>query len=147
MARVIVTRSIQAPPGVVFETVADIRRFSQAIPEITKVEMLSEVTSGAGTRFRQTRLMHGKETATELQVTEYVPNERVRIVADSHGTVWDTLFTIAASPPSTALTMRMEAKAYRLLPRILNPLICGLIKKTVERDMDAVKSFCEKRQG
>ena len=144
MTRMIVTRTIDAPIDVVFKTVADINQFSQAIPHIVKVEILSDVKSGVGTRFRETRLMKGKEAATELEVTEYTENDRVRIVADSHGTVWDTLFTVESRKGHTELTMTMDAKAYKLLPKLMNPMVKGIIKKAVAKDMDAVKAFCEK---
>lgn len=143
MTRTTVERTINAPIDVVFDTVANISQFSQAIPHIVKVEILSDVQSGVGTRFRETRLMKGKEATTELEVTEYVENERVRIVADSHGTVWDTLFTVEAQDGATLLTMRMDARAYKLLPKLINPFVAGSIKKAIESDMDAVKVYCE----
>src|SRR6185503_18070772 len=92
-----VTRTVNAPPEVVFRTVADIRQFSKAVPGVVKYEFLSEVQSGVGTRFRQTRVRDGKEATTELEVTEYVENARVRLVTDDkHGTVWDTVFAVRA---------------------------------------------------
>ncbi len=144
MAHMIVKRTINAPIDVVFKTVADINQFSQAIPHIVRVEILSDIKSGVGTRFRETRLMKGKEATTELEVTEYTENDRVRIVADSHGTVWDTLFTVEAKDGQTLLTMIMDARAYKLLPKLINPMVKGIIKKAIAKDMDAVKVFCEK---
>lgn len=87
--------------------------------------------------------MKGKEMQTELEVTEYVEHDRVRLVADSNGTIWDTLFTVTPENEHTQLTMTMDAYAYKLLPRLMNPLIYGLITKAVDGDMDAVKAFCE----
>ena len=143
MVRTIVMREIKAPIDKVFQTVANINEFSQAIPHIVKVEFLSEATLGIGTRFRETRLMKGKEAATELEVTEYVENERIRLVADSHGTIWDTLFTVESKEGYTELTMTMDAKAYKLIPKLMNRIVMGMIQKAIESDMDAVKSFCE----
>ncbi len=143
MSRLTLTRTIGAPIDVVFRTVAEIEHFSKAIPAIVNVEILSDVRSGVGTRFRETRLMKGKEATAELEVTEHVENKRVRLVADSHGTVWDTVFTVRTEGENTVLVMVMDAKAYKLLPRLLNPLIMGMIKKFVEGDMDAVKAYCE----
>ncbi len=145
MTRMIVKRTIEAPIELVFDTVADIRQFSKAIPHIIKVEFLSEVQSGIGTRFRETRLMNGKETSTELEVSEYVKNERIRIVADSHGAVWDTVFTVTSDSRYTELTMVMDASAYKLLQKVMIPLISGMVKRAVEQDMDAVKAFCENK--
>ena len=67
---------------------------------------LSEVRTGVGTRFRETRLMHGKERSTELEVTEYVENERVRMVADTDGTVWDSVFVVSPVEGKTLSTSR-----------------------------------------
>ena len=143
MPRTIVTRTINARPEIVFQTVTDISRFSQAIPHITKVEFLSETKIGVGTRFRETRLMNGKEAATDLEVTEYVEYDHVRIISDTHGTVWDTLFTVKPVEAGAELVMVMEARAHKFLPRIMNPLVLGFIKKAIEADMDCVKDYCE----
>lgn len=143
MKPIVVERHIEASVDRVFQTIADIRHFSQAVPHITNVEFLSESTSGLGTRFRETRLMQGKEASTELEVTEYVVNERIRLVADSHGTLWDTLFTVASQGTGTKLTMHMDGKAHQWIARLMNPLIRGMIAKAVAADMDAVKAYCE----
>ncbi len=143
--RIEVTRNIEAPIEDVFGAVADIRQFSQALPHVVKYEFLSDAQSGVGTRFRETRDMNGKEVATELEVTEYVANDHVRMVADSNGTIWDTVFAVKRGDGYVSLTMTMDAKAYKLLPKLMNPLVKGMIKKAVERDLDLVKAFCEKQ--
>ena len=143
MSRIAVTRQINASPEKVFETVADIRNFSQAIPHITNVEFLTEQQYGLGTRFRETRLMKGKEASTELEVTEFVENSLIRLVADSHGCVWDTVFTVEPQNEGVELQMVMDARPYKLMARIMTPLIKGMIANAVESDMDAVKEYCE----
>lgn len=70
-------------------------------------------------------------------------NDRIRLVSDSHGTVWDTVFTVKAEQRQTELTMVMDAKAYKLLPKLINPLIKGMVKKAIMQDMNAVKTYCE----
>lgn len=143
MTRIVVERQIKASPEIVFQTVSDIKKFSEAVPHITKIEFLSEQQLGLGTRFRETRLMKGREASTELEVAEFVENDRIRMIADSHGTVWDTLFTVEPAADGSVLTMTMDARAHKLLPRLLNPLIKGIVKRAVEDDMDSVKAFCE----
>ncbi|MHC4668834.1 MAG: SRPBCC family protein [Planctomycetota bacterium] len=148
MGRTTVSRTIHAPIETVFATVAHIENFSKAVPHIVKVEFLSDVRAGVGTRFRETRLMGGKEASTELEVTEYVENDRVRLVADTHGTVWDTVFTVRPAPVGgVELRMVMDANAYKLVAKLMNPLVQVLIRKAIEKDMDAVKAFCEKDAG
>jgi carbon monoxide dehydrogenase subunit G len=145
MSRISVTRTIDAPSEIVFDTVADIRQFSKALPHVVKYEFQSEVQSGVGTRFRERRLMNGKEATTELELTEFVENDRVRLVADDgYGTVWDTLFTVKAENGSTVLTMTMDAKSYKWLAKIIVFFIKAMVRRAVERDLDFVKAFCEK---
>ena len=144
MANVTVTRRIDAPADVVFRTIAHVEQFSQAVPHILRVEFLSEVKSGVGARFRETRTMMGREASTELEVTEYVENERVRMVSEAGGALWGTVFTVAPDGERTGLKMVMDARPRTLSARMTVPLIIGMVRKAVEQDMDALKSFCER---
>jgi hypothetical protein len=55
----------------VFRTVADPEEFQRAIPGGSNVEYLTASRSGVGTRFRSTRLMKGKPSTFELEMTEF----------------------------------------------------------------------------
>lgn len=143
MTQYVSSRVIDAPIEKVFKTVSEIEHFSKAIPHIVSVDILSDTTKGVGTRFRETRLMNGKEATTELEVTEFVENEHVRLVADTHGTVWDSVFSVKETNNQTELKLVMDARAYKLLPKMVNPFIKGMIMKALEKDMDSVKAYCE----
>ncbi len=143
MAETRATRSIQAPVETVFDAVAHIEKFSEAVDNITDVEFLTETHRGVGTRFRETRLMKGREATTELEVTEYIENESIRLVSDEGGTVWDTVFTTTPVDDGTQLAMVMDARPYKFAAKVVNPLIGRMISKAVESDLDAVKTYCE----
>ncbi len=143
MSQIVITRTIDAPPDRVFSTVADIRNYANAIPAIVDVEILTEQETGVGTRFREARRMKNREVSTELEITEYVENERVRLIADSHGAVWDSVFTVRAKDGGTELVLTMESRAGGLIPRALNWLMSGMFRKALGQEMDALKTFCE----
>jgi len=145
MTRLVVTRRIGTDTETVFDTVANIDNYRKAVPGITKVEFLSEQRTGARVRIRETRRQGNVEATEELEVTEYVPNDRVRIVSDTRGTVWTTIFRVEPDGAGTTLTVTLDVDAYRLLPRLLYPLVMGAIRKAIERDLDAVKAYCEAR--
>ena len=147
MPSVTVTRRIDAPPEAVFRTVAHVEAFSEAVPHILRIEFLSDVRSGVGARFRETRMLMGREASTELEVTEYVENERVRIVSEAGGALWDTVFTVAPDGAGAALKMVMEARPQTMSARMTVPLMLGAVRKAVEQDLDAVKSYCERPAG
>ncbi len=144
MTQFTASRSINASIDLVFKTVSDISIFSKVVPDIVNIEFLSEIKSGVGTRFRETRLMKGKEATTELEVTEFVENDHVRYVTDSHGTVWDTVMSVRTVDGKTDLTMVMDAIPHKLAQKMMIPMIKGMIAKALEKDMDAVKTYCEK---
>ena len=143
MAQYIASRQIAAPIDRVFDIVAHIENFQKALPHITNVEFLTPTHTGVGSRFRETRIMRGRQATTELEVTEYIRDERVRLVADEGGTIWDTVFTLQPKGDRTELSMVMEAEPYRLRARIVNPMISGMVGKAVAADMDNVKAYCE----
>ena len=144
MGRTTVTRTIKAPVESVFKTVAHIDNFSKVVPDIVKVEFLSEQKSGVGARFRETRRMGKREASTVLEVTEYVENEHVRLVSDQGGTIWDSVFTTKPNSDGTVeLKMVMDANAYKLFAKVVTPLIKGVVRRAIEKDLDAVKAHCE----
>ena len=143
MSTITVTKRIHAPKDLVFKTVSDINNFSKAVPDIINVEFLTEQKYGVGTKFRETRDMNGRKATTELEVTELVENAHIRIVSDTMGTIWDSLFTVEKKEDGTELTLIMDAKAYKMMSKIANPLMKGMMKKALEKDMVSVKNYCE----
>jgi hypothetical protein len=77
----------------------------------------------------------------------YIENERIRIVNETHGTLWDSIFTVASDDGVTMLTMLMDATTNRFLPKLVLALVCLLIRKAVEKDIDGVKALCERGAG
>lgn len=142
------SRNIRASQRCVFEAISQIENMSAIVTGITHVEFLSEQRVGVGTRFTETRQMGKREGKTTLEVTEYVPDEMVRYVADQGGSVWDTVYRVVpVSEDEVELTLVMDAKAHKFMAKLINPLIKGMVAKVIEKDMDAVKSHCEGRGG
>ena len=141
--KITLRREVAAPVETVFDTIAHIDNYMQVVPEIVGVEHLSETRRGVGARFRETRRMRGREASTVLEVTEYVPNERVRLVSEAGGTVWETVFTVRPAGNGSAVAMEMTATPKALPMRLLLPLMRRPIAAAIESDLDAVKSWCE----
>ncbi len=143
MANVETARSIAAPPDQVFQVVAHIEDFHNINPNITNVEFLTDSHTGVGTRFKETRIMKGREATTTLEVTEYEPPSKVRIVSDEGGTIWDTIFTVNPEGDGSLLTMKMDATPYKLTAKLITPLIMRMVSKGIEADMDIIKAHCD----
>ena len=138
-----VTRLIKAPVELVFDVISDIGNFSRAVPAIISTEFIGDLKHGVGTRFRETRSMQGREMTVELEVTEFVKNKHIRIISDTNGTLWDSVFTVRPDGEFTELNLIMEAKTDRFFSKIINKVMSGVITKAVEKDLDSIKSYCE----
>jgi carbon monoxide dehydrogenase subunit G len=136
-------RTIRAAVDRVFRTVADPHEFQQAIPGASKVEFLTPGRRGVGMRFRATRIVKGKPSTFEQEVTEYVENDRVRMLNVTDGVPWDSTFAVRSDGDATILTLTMDALPERLHQKMMMRLIHGMVQKALEADMDGVKSYCE----
>lgn len=136
---------IQAPLATVFQTVSLPDQYSQAIPDIQSIEVVSDTKAGVGTRFRETRLMNGKPTVAELEVTEQDENRLIRLLSIAAGAKWDSLFLVSQQDKQTKLTLKMTATPVSALGKLVVPLLLGMITKAVASDMQSVKVFCEKK--
>lgn len=136
-------REINATSDQVFQVISSPEGFQKAVDNIVKIEYLTEQQSGAGTRFRETRNMNGREAAVVLEIAECESPERVRMVSDEAGTIWDTAFSVSQNADQTVLQMAMEARPHHWLARLLTPALMPMISKAVEADLDHVKDYCE----
>ncbi|MEL6906432.1 MAG: SRPBCC family protein [Planctomycetota bacterium] len=145
MTRIAVERAIDAPPEVVFAAVADIEHLPDVSEDVVGIEFLTEQRFGVGTRFRETRRMGKRTMDTDLEVTEYDPPHRVRMVTDSHGTVWDTVFRITETAGGAHLEIDMDARPHALLPRIMNPLMKPMFRRGMQKHIDTLAEHCARR--
>ena len=138
------TRTINAPPDRVFRTVADPEEFHRAIPDGVKVEWLTPAHSGVGAKFRATRMSRGRPAAFDQEVVEFVANDHVRMHNETHGTLWDSMFSVRLQGSQTVLTLQMVSVTRRLLARVMTRLIAPMVQKALDKDLDAVKAYCER---
>lgn len=140
-------REIQATCEAVFEVVAHIDRYQEAMPHISSHEFLSDQTRGAGTVFRETRMMGKREHTTELKVTDYDPPSTVRLESHAGGTVWDSVYQITEGTDGVAtVSLTMDACAKNPLAAMMNRLIRKMVQRGVDQDMDLLKQYLERDQ-
>ena len=137
---------IKAPIGKVHETFADIGNLAERVPGITKVEILSETSSGEGVRWRETRTIFGKEATEEMEMTSQdIPNSYV-VEAESHGNHYTTTLSFKENEDVTNVQVVFEGKPMSIGAKLMTPLglvFKGATKKILLSDMQAIKSFLE----
>src|SRR5262245_45662259 len=111
MPRITVTEQVQAPPEVVFALATDFAGAPGRIKGITKMEVLTPAPVGIGTRFRETRVMFGKEATEEMTVTAFEPPHRVEHMANSCGAEYRSVFRFMAVEGGTRMDVEFNVRA------------------------------------
>jgi hypothetical protein len=131
-----------------FEVLSNVETFSKAVPAIQSIEILSEHKRGLETRFRETRLMHGRDVTSELRVHEFEEGRRIGMTADAAGASWETLFEIlTTSGPTTSLRTTLVATPLSFVSRLTTPLMLSLVRQGIHGDVAAVQAYCDSSQA
>ena len=141
-----VTETIAAPVPAVFDAMSDFENAPARVKEIVKVEMLTPGPVGVGTRFRETRIMFGKEAAETMTVTAFERDTLIQLAATNCGTEYTTRFTFAPTPAGTEIGFELQMKCVSLYAKLFIPLaylMSGFMKKCVRGDIAQIRAYLE----
>jgi carbon monoxide dehydrogenase subunit G len=147
MASIVVSTHVSAPLEKVFEVYTELEKAEERIPGITKLELLSEGPFGNGTRWRETRVMMKKEATEEMWVTGFDPPRSYTVEAQSHGMLYQTLFTFEPEGDGTKVTWTFGSTPQTLGAKLTAPIFglffTGMMKKCMLEDLEALRDVCE----
>jgi len=151
MASIETSITIDAPREEVFALFSDFHHLTDRISAIVRSELITDGPIGVGTRFRETRVMFGKEHTEEMEITEFVPDERYSVEAQSCGSHYLTTFQFSDEGGGTRVDMRFDATPRTLGAKIFAPIMARLMLKSClrlfEKDMQELKAACEGKPG
>jgi carbon monoxide dehydrogenase subunit G len=140
------SKTINAPVEKVFDVFSDITQIENRIKGITKVEILSDVKSGVGTRWRETRVMFGRQATEEMEISALEANRSYDVVAESRGMKYHTNYTFTPQGDGTHVEMVFSGQPVSIMAKLMTPLaylMKGTIRKAMDKDMDELKAVCE----
>lgn len=146
MAIVSISRRIAAPIDVVFDLCSDIEHAAGRIKAIKRIEMLTPGQVGVGTRFKETRIMFGREATEEMTFTGFEPPHGYVLEAHSCGTHYRTEFRLTPEGNQTIVQVTFNARPESLVARLLSPLMWlmkGMLVKCLTQDLDDVQAAAE----
>lgn len=122
------TEWIARPPAAVFQFITDTRNAPRVMPSVQRLEAVTDGPVGAGTRYRETRLVNGKEAQAELEVTGFEPPERyaVRNVTDGIETVYTYRFQPERAGTRVTLECVVSAAG---LKKLMVPMVVAVLKR------------------
>lgn len=146
--KISISERIIAPQERVFGLFADLDGFAGRVEGITKLERLTDGPVGVGTRWRETRLMFGKEATEEMEFTVFEPPRRYVVEAESHGTHYRSEYRFEPAGGATDVHMTFEGRPLTLGAKLLAPLgllMAGTMKKCFAQDIADLKAAAESK--
>ncbi len=138
--------TINADPETVFRACTDLARAPDRIEAITRIEVLTEGPVGVGTRFRETRMMFGREASEEMEIVEFDPPRSFVMTAESHGMRYRTAHRFVPDRGGTRVEIEFSGRAVSLGAKLLLPLgalMMGACRKALKKDLADVKRAVE----
>lgn len=146
MSHLRLQKFIAQPPERVFAIFSDLENAARNVRGIESLTLLSDGPVGVGTRFRETRVLFGKQATEEMEVTEFVFPLRYTVEADSCGSHFKTTFRFSPGDGGTDVFVDIEVEPRSLAARLMRPLSALMLRpmrKCMEQDLDDLREVAE----
>ncbi|MBL8857327.1 MAG: SRPBCC family protein [Planctomycetes bacterium] len=140
------SRQVAAPPARVFQLATDLRNAPGRVKAIKKMEVLTDGPIGKGTRFRETRVMFGKEATEVMEIVTFDPPRGYVVEATSHGCHYRTEFRVTPAGEGTEFEMLFEGRPLTFMARVMGTLMKPLSRMMVKqclKDLDDIADAAE----
>lgn len=137
---------ISADRTSVFEAFTELSAYTDRIDAITKIEILAGDKAALGTRFKETRIMFGKEASEIMEFTAFETPSRFVLDARSHGSHYETSHSFEEKGGATKVKIFFKATAETFTAKILSALFFfmkGSMIKAFQSDLKNMKDFLE----
>lgn len=134
----------------VWLAISDIENCANFISSIINLEVLNKPEDNLiGLKWKETRLMFGKEASETMWITDAVENEYYCTRAENHGAVYTTKISLSEIENNTLLTMSFSAQAQtsfvKIISAIMSIFIKGSMQKALKKDLEDIKNHVEQR--
>lgn len=150
MAGVKVSVTVRAPQEKVFEISSNIVDSAKVISGIQSIEPLTEGPVKPGFKWRETRIMFGKEATEEMWIDAFEPPHRYTVLAESHGCKYHSEIRVDPSgsdPQSCVLSMNFSGEGTtffaKLMSAVMGWMMMGSVRKALQKDLEDVKAAAE----
>ncbi|MCJ8324602.1 MAG: SRPBCC family protein [Rhizobiales bacterium] len=133
----------------VWQVITDIEGCDQYISGIKSVEIIDRPKTGLiGLKWRETRVMFGKEAVETMWITDCEENVYYQTRAENHGAIYKTILSIEELQDKVILTMAFSGTSTNMFVKIISSIISfmmmGSMRKMLDKDLSDIKQQAEK---
>lgn len=141
------TRFARAPIQTVFRHATDLRNVPNIVPGIRSIEVLTDGPVRVGTRFKETRVVFGREHSETMEVTAIDPPRACTFSCESGGARYDSRFTFRAKDGGTEIELEVTATPLTFFAKVMGFMMKPMTKmmsKECAKDLDAIVAAAER---
>lgn len=135
---------IACPPTRVFEFITDSNNAPKIVPSVKSSVKLTEGPTQVGTRYRETRLMGGKEQHAELEVKEYAEPDVYAMQNVTAGIETVYRYKLHPEGDGTRIDLVCQIKAAGIR-KLMLPLVASFLKKEDGAHLQRLKQVLEEQ--
>jgi len=133
---------VARPPKDVFDFITASENAPKTVNSVTSMVKLTEGPVRVGTRYRETRLMNGKEQQAELEIVEFEPTQKYAMQNVTEGIETVYRYNIQPERDGTRIDLFCEVKA-KGIKKLMLPLVASILKKEDGDHLQRVKKVLE----
>lgn len=143
----LVNEHVNARPEHVFAIATDFASAPQRISGIKNMEMLTDGPVGLGTKFRETRIMFGRQATETMEVIDFQPGRSYTLAATNCGCQYRTVVSVRPSPSGSEITFDFTGTPLtfgaRLMTGLMGWMAKGACLKAIRKDLADLKAAAE----
>lgn len=148
MTTLVVQQHVDASPERVWQVATDVGAWPDVISGIKTVERLDDAPDFVvGTKWRETRVMFGREATEEMWVTAIDAGRSYTVEAESHGAHYTTVIRLTPSGDGTDLSWTFGAATTGFFASVMSKTIGkafeGSTRKALAKDLKDMATEAE----
>lgn len=133
---------VARPPKEVFDFITASENAPKIVNSVTSMVKLTDGPIGVGTRYRETRLMHGREQQAELEIVAFEPARKYAMQNVTDGIETTYRYNFQPERDGTRIDLVCEVKASGI-KKLMLPLVAAILKKEDGDHLQRVKKVLE----
>lgn len=130
--------TINRPISEVFEFITDFSNGPKMNEDIINVEKLTEGPVRIGSKFKETRVIRGRNAEAAIEVVKYNPSEEFSAQSVSNGLIVTYHYQMSEVTDGTTVSFQCEVKTSGIIMALTKPFLIKILK---QEDGDHLKDI------
>lgn len=133
------TEWINQPVEAVFDFATDPNNAEKVISGVTNMEQISAGPIGVGTRYREKRVVNGKEAEAEMEISAYEPPSSYTMTSEMKGITVSYTYRFVPENNGTRVDLICNVSASGL-KKLAAPMVASIMKKEDGDHLERLKA-------